>query len=57
MFDRLKNFANFIFDNFEKVKGVCVNFNSKKTNVILGKETECVVGEDFIEENLLDKTF
>lgn len=57
MFDRLKNFANFIFDNFEKVKGVCVNFNSKKTNVILGKKTECLAGKNFVKERILDKTF
>ena len=57
MFKRLEDFTKVIFEKFEKVKGVCVNFNSKKTNVILGKETQCVCGQDFIEEKLLDKTF
>lgn len=57
VFDRLKDFCEAIFDEFEKVVGVCVNFNTKRTNIILGNETECVAGQDFIEEKLLDKTF
>lgn len=57
VFARLKNFCNAIFENFDDVAGVCINFNTKNTNVILGTQTECVAGEDFIEEKLLDKTF
>lgn len=57
VFDRLKDFAQCIFDEFESVQGVCVNFNSKKTNVILGKKSECICGKDFIEEQILDKVF
>lgn len=56
-FERLNKFAQTIFENFEKVTGVCINFNSKKTNVILGAKTECIYGNDFIEEKILDKTF
>lgn len=56
-FDRLNNFANAIFEAFENVVGVCINFNSKKTNVIFGRETICVCGQDFVEEKLIDKTF
>lgn len=56
-FDRLKDFAQEIFDNFDEVSGICVNYNSKKTNVILGKKTECICGEEFIEERILDKVF
>lgn len=56
-FEKLKNFANAIFNEFEDVSGVCVNYNSKKTNVILGQKTECICGNDFIEEKILDKTF
>ena len=56
-FDKLNNFAKAIFDKFDKVIGVCINFNSKKTNVILGNGTECVIGQSYIEEKLLDKTF
>ena len=56
-FDRLKDFAQSIYDNFKEVSGVCVNFNSKKTNVILGEDIELIVGKDFIKERILDKTF
>lgn len=56
-FDRLNDFAKCIFEEFKEVSGVCVNFNSKKTNVILGKKTECICGKDFVKERILDKTF
>ncbi len=56
-FDRLNDFAKCIFEEFKEVSGVCVNFNSKRTNVILGKKTECICGKDFVKERILDKTF
>lgn len=56
-FDRLNDFAKAIYDEFREVTGVCINFNPKKTNVILGKKTECVIGQDYIEEDILGKTF
>lgn len=56
-FEKLKDFAQNIYDNFKEVSGVCVNFNSKKTNVILGEKTELLAGKDFIKERILDKTF
>lgn len=56
-FDRLKDFAQNIYDNFKDVSGVCVNFNSKKTNVILGPNSELIAGKDFVKERILDKTF
>ena len=57
MFENLRDFAQNIYDNFKEVSGVCVNYNSKKTNVIMGEETELVAGKDFIKERILDKTF
>lgn len=57
VFPRLKDFCNEIFAEFKEVSGVCVNFNTKKTNVILGEAGECVCGKDFVKERLLDKTF
>lgn len=57
MFDRLNDFAKSIFEEFGDVVGVCVNFNSKKTNVILGQETVCLYGQDYVEERILDKCF
>lgn len=57
VFPRLKDFCNEIFAEFKQVAGVCVNFNTKKTNVILSDETECVCGKDFVKEKILNKTF
>lgn len=57
VFDSLKDFAQNLYDNFKEISGVCVNFNSKKTNVIMGENSELVVGKDFIKERILDKTF
>ncbi len=54
---KLSSFAKAIFEEFNDVTGVCINFNSKKTNVILGEKTICVCGQDFIYEKILDKTF
>lgn len=56
-FDRLNDFAKSIYEEFPEVSGVCVNFNSKKTNVILGNKTECICGNDYVEEKILNKTF
>ncbi len=55
--DNLKKFANAIFNEFDLVKGVCINFNTKASNVILGDNTICTAGEPFIKEKILDKTF
>jgi len=57
IFDRLQDLAQSIYDNFKEVSGVCVNYNPKKTNVILGENTELVAGKDFVKERILDKTF
>lgn len=57
VFERLKDFCNAIYAENKEVCGVCVNFNTKQTNVILGSETECVCGKDFVKERILDKTF
>lgn len=53
----IKHFANDIFNNFDEVVGVCVNFNNKKTNLILTDNTELICGQDYIEEKLCDITF
>ena len=52
-----KELAKRIFDNFEEVSGVGVNLNPAKTNLILGKDTRIIQGEEFIEEKLCDKIF
>lgn len=49
--------ANTLFKKYDDITGVLVNFNDKKTNVILGKETKLLLGQDFYEEELEDKIF
>lgn len=56
-FEKINKFAKAIFDKFKEVTGVCVNFNTIKTNVILGKKSECICGKDYVVEKILDKIF
>lgn len=57
VFDKLKKLASEIFSKLDNIAGVGINFNSQKTNLILGKETQIIEGESFIEEKLCDKIF
>ena len=57
VFNNLTKFANAIYEEFDSINGVCINFNTKKTNVILSNKTQCIIGKDFIEEKILDKIF
>lgn len=50
----IKKLSEVLFDNFAEITGVCANLNSKRTNVILGKETVKIVGNSFYIENLGD---
>lgn len=50
--DRLTNLAGELTEQFQAIKGVCVNCNEKKGNRILGEEIICLSGESFIEEVL-----
>ena len=53
----IKDFSNEIFNNFNKITGICANLNTTKSNLILTDKTNLVAGNDFIEEKLLDKVF
>ena len=55
--DKIKDFANAIYDKFENVSGVGINLNPLKTNLIMGEKTEIIAGESYIEEKLCDKIF
>lgn len=56
-FPKLVDFSNHIFSSFKNISGVCVNYNNKITNVIMGDKSECLAGKDFIKERLFDITF
>lgn len=57
VFDKVKTLAKRIFTELENIAGVGVNLNPKKTNLILGEQTEILEGETFVEEKLCDKIF
>ena len=54
---QIKQFGEDIYQHFDKLSGVCVNFNNKKTNLILTDKTEPLCGESYIEEKLCGITF
>ncbi len=53
----VENFAKLLFNNLDNISGVCVNYNSNKTNLILGEKTDLIIGKDYVEEALCDKVF
>ncbi len=54
---KLRTFCLSIFNAFDDVCGVCVNFNTKRNNVILGDITELVCGEKFVLEEICGVLF
>ena len=54
---KIKELAQLIYAELENISGVCVNFNSKKTNLIQGEKTELLFGRNSVEEKLCDKIF
>jgi len=48
----LKTVALELMEQFSQIKGVCANYNQIKGNRILGEQTVCLAGQDFIEETL-----
>lgn len=54
---QIKQFGEDIYNRFDKISGVCVNFNNKKTNLILSDKTQILCGEGYIEEKLCGITF
>ncbi len=57
VYHSVKRLCHEIFEKFDEVAGVCVNFNTSKSNVILGKKTEVICGNATIDEQILDKKF
>lgn len=55
--DKVKQLAHKIYIEMDNIVGVGINLNPQKTNLIMGKETQIVEGEGFIEEKLCDKIF
>ena len=49
--------AKRIKEEFREITGILTNFNTSHTNIILGAETELVIGRDYIKEILESKKF
>ena len=49
---KLKFIANNLMKKFLNITGICANFNTQKSNVILGRETQVICGNDFYIEKL-----
>ena len=55
--DDILDFSEKLLDVFCEIKGVFANFNPNHDNKILGDETVKILGDDFIDETLGDKTY
>lgn len=53
----LEQLAKNVFARFDEVIGCCANFNTQKTNTILGGTTETIIGQGFYKEKLEDKIY
>ena len=54
---KIAKLAKLIFEELNNIAGVGINFNTQKTNLIMGDNTQILFGNSFIEESLCDKTF
>jgi len=54
---KVKELANSIYKELDNISGVSINFNNKKTNLILGDKTIVIAGQEYIDEDLCDITF
>ncbi|MEI6065487.1 MAG: 23S rRNA (uracil(1939)-C(5))-methyltransferase RlmD [Pseudanabaena sp. ELA748] len=50
-------FAQTWLDRYDKVVGVILNCNPDKTNAILGRESRCIAGKDYLLEKFAGLTF
>lgn len=55
--NELKLLSNIVVNKFSIITGVCANFNTQKNNVILGKTTNCIIGNDFYIDELSNKQY
>lgn len=53
----IRKLSEILAEKYSIIKGICVNFNSKRTNVIMGKETKILLGYSYYNEQLSNKTY
>ena len=52
-----KAFVRKLKETAPDIVSICVNSNTKRTNVIYGQETKCIYGKPYIEDKILGLTF
>lgn len=55
--ENIDKLCNLVKEKFPQAEGVAVNFNTTKTNVILGEKSRIVAGKDYITEILDGRIF
>lgn len=55
--DKFKKLAKKIMEEFAHVKGCLINYNTKRTNLIMTSDTRKIQGENFVTEKIDDKIF
>ncbi|MBR2526066.1 23S rRNA (uracil(1939)-C(5))-methyltransferase RlmD [bacterium] len=55
--NEINELSKAIYNEFNDITGICINFNTKKSNLIMTDKSECVIGNNYIEEKLSDKVF
>lgn len=53
----VKTLAELVAREFKEVIGILANFNTMRSNIILGKENSLILGQDYIEEDFEGKKF
>ncbi len=54
---KLKKLSEDLISKYPIIKGICANFNTLKTNVILGNNTQTILGQDYYIEQLDDMKY
>lgn len=52
-----KNLVEFLTSKFKNITGIVLNYNTEKTNVILGKNFKTLYGKNYITDNLCNLKF
>ena len=55
--DKLKKISEILISKYPLIKGICANFNTIRTNVILGHSTSILAGQNFYIEKLKNLSF
>ena len=55
--DKFKKLAKKVSEEFAHVKGCLINYNTKRTNLIMTDDTRKITGENFVTEKIGDKIF